>query len=828
MQIEDITKDLESGVALVNLYEIISEEQLPTHYPNPKNQFQKIDNLTGVLKKINSFISSVGIRVEYSTKQVLDCDKKQILGMIWVLIHKFEIQDISEEHLSARDGLLLWCKKKTAGYRDVNVHNFGESWQSGLAFCALIHRHRPDLIDYDSLDKSNALHNLNLAFEVAEKNFDIASLLDAQDMVDYKPDEKSVMTYVAKYWKYFAASDKTEKAGRLIGKHLSKRQRELDNLIHDYQGRAEDLLNWIDSAAAQHNVEGDRNQIFGNSLEKALQKSSEFKIFKENEKPPRGAERVDLEITLTNIRASQKNEGLVVYTPPEHLSASGLASKWQTLNEAQEKYERALREHIIKLRRIDILLKRFRSRAGKIREWQEGKTSGYLAEDLSSLNSVSVVQAKVQIHSTFDEELSTVNENLQNTKLLVDEIISSGHEAAEEVSNTANSLQEGQQTIAQQGAEKLEALKGVLAKIQEVVNACIEFAKKSEHLNMFFEDADLSLTEPVAASSVDDVQNYDVVVENLEKDLQTHKALLDEVAGLNQTIKDAGRTPTQFTPHTYESLAERFEQTTVGIEQRRAALDQERVTQQGNDHLLQEFANTSSAYTTWSTDQQHKLSEDKEGTLQEQLDHIRSQSSEILRESNQTVESLKELISQLDASHVLERSEVTLQDLSISHDNLEKTITKISDRLEQEILEQKGENISADQLKEFKDTFVHFDKDNNHLLNKLEFKAATASLGEDMDDSEINRVFDEQDADKDNQLTFDEYIDFISKRKKEGGGYDAILASFKSIAGDKNYVTEIELRSAMEKEEAEYLIGRMAKTEEGFDYESYLRQAYGK
>jgi len=32
--------------------------------------------------------------------------------MIWCLIHKFEIQDISEEQLNARDGLLLWCKKR--------------------------------------------------------------------------------------------------------------------------------------------------------------------------------------------------------------------------------------------------------------------------------------------------------------------------------------------------------------------------------------------------------------------------------------------------------------------------------------------------------------------------------------------------------------------------------------------------------------------------------------------------------------------------------------------------------------------------------------------
>lgn len=52
------------------------------------------------------------------------------------------------------------------------------STQDGLAFCALIHRHRPDLIDYAKLSKDNPLENLNTAFDVAEKYLDIPRMLD--------------------------------------------------------------------------------------------------------------------------------------------------------------------------------------------------------------------------------------------------------------------------------------------------------------------------------------------------------------------------------------------------------------------------------------------------------------------------------------------------------------------------------------------------------------------------------------------------------------------------------------------------------------------------
>lgn len=103
-----------------------------------------------------------------------------ILGMLWTIILRFEIQDISLEAMSAKDALLLWCQRKTQPYGNVNVTNFHMSWKDGLAFCALIHRHRPELIDYDSLKKEDPATNFATAFEVADKHLDIPPMLDAE------------------------------------------------------------------------------------------------------------------------------------------------------------------------------------------------------------------------------------------------------------------------------------------------------------------------------------------------------------------------------------------------------------------------------------------------------------------------------------------------------------------------------------------------------------------------------------------------------------------------------------------------------------------------
>lgn len=99
--------------------------------------------------------------------------------MMAQLIHK-----CSEEGLQAKEGLLLWCQRKTAPYEDVSVENFTSSWVDGLALCALIHCHRPDLLDYYALDPDDRFGNTKLAFDIAEQHLGIpVSILHCQCLI---------------------------------------------------------------------------------------------------------------------------------------------------------------------------------------------------------------------------------------------------------------------------------------------------------------------------------------------------------------------------------------------------------------------------------------------------------------------------------------------------------------------------------------------------------------------------------------------------------------------------------------------------------------------
>ena len=110
----------------------------------------------------------------------------------------------TREKRSAKDALLLWCQIKTADYANVNVRNFTTSWRDGLAFNALIHKHRPDLVNYAQLAKSNPAHNLNNAFTIADRKLGIARLLEPEDVNVDQPDDRIVMTYVVAYYHYFS------------------------------------------------------------------------------------------------------------------------------------------------------------------------------------------------------------------------------------------------------------------------------------------------------------------------------------------------------------------------------------------------------------------------------------------------------------------------------------------------------------------------------------------------------------------------------------------------------------------------------------------------
>ncbi|XP_051005190.1 F-actin-monooxygenase MICAL2 [Acomys russatus] len=100
--------------------------------------------------------------------------------------------------------LLTWCQQQTEGYQRVNVTDLTTSWRSGLALCAIIHRFRPELINFDSLNEDDAVGNNQLAFDVAKREFGILPMTTGKEMAStQEPDKLSMVMYLSKFYELF-------------------------------------------------------------------------------------------------------------------------------------------------------------------------------------------------------------------------------------------------------------------------------------------------------------------------------------------------------------------------------------------------------------------------------------------------------------------------------------------------------------------------------------------------------------------------------------------------------------------------------------------------
>ncbi|XP_027972596.1 F-actin-monooxygenase MICAL2 isoform X1 [Eumetopias jubatus] len=134
----------------------------------------------------------------YVTKELHQCPLER-LGSVR------RSMSLSRRELDIRPSkLLTWCQQQTEGYQHVNVTNLTTSWRSGLALCAIIHRFRPELINFDSLNEDDAVENNQLAFDVAEREFGIPPVTTGKEMASaQEPDRLSMVMYLSKFYELF-------------------------------------------------------------------------------------------------------------------------------------------------------------------------------------------------------------------------------------------------------------------------------------------------------------------------------------------------------------------------------------------------------------------------------------------------------------------------------------------------------------------------------------------------------------------------------------------------------------------------------------------------
>lgn len=294
-----------------------------------------------------------------------------ILGLIWTIILRFQIQDIiidgegdSNEKRSAKDALLLWCQRRTAGYAGINITDFSNSWRNGMAFNALIHSQRPDLIDYNSLNPNDNFNNLKNAFELAQKHLAISKLLDPEDIDVDRPDEKSIITYVSSYYHTFAKMKNEAVGGKRIGKIVDYLM-DIDRMKDTYENDVTKLMAWINK-----NIRDLSNFEFPNSLDGIKMLMLIFcKEYMVLHKPPQCKQKILIEANFYSINMKLNAQGHPNYIPPEGKTVSDLGNAWSRLEKVEHERDLALKRELHRQEKLEQIYEKFDKKAKLREDW---------------------------------------------------------------------------------------------------------------------------------------------------------------------------------------------------------------------------------------------------------------------------------------------------------------------------------------------------------------------------------------------------------------------------------------------------------------------------
>ncbi|XP_051827331.1 plectin isoform X25 [Antechinus flavipes] len=286
--ISDLYEDLRDGHNLISLLEVLSGDSLPRErdvirnlrLPREKGRmrFHKLQNVQIALDYLrHRQVKLVNIRND----DIADGNPKLTLGLIWTIILHFQISDIQvsgqSEDMTAKEKLLLWSQRMVEGYQNLRCDNFTASWRDGRLFNAIIHRHKPMLIDMNKVYQQSNLENLDQAFNVAERELGVTRLLDPEDVDVPQPDEKSIITYVSSLY---------DAMPRVPDVQDGVKANELQLRWQEYRELVMLLLQWI----RQHIIAFEERK-FATSYEETEILWCQFLKFKETELPAKEADK---------------------------------------------------------------------------------------------------------------------------------------------------------------------------------------------------------------------------------------------------------------------------------------------------------------------------------------------------------------------------------------------------------------------------------------------------------------------------------------------------------------------------------------------------------
>uniref|UniRef100_A0A4W5NY18 Actinin, alpha 2b n=1 Tax=Hucho hucho TaxID=62062 RepID=A0A4W5NY18_9TELE len=399
-------------------------------------------------------------------------------------------------------------------------------------------------------------------------------------------------------------------------------------------------------------------------------------------------------------------------------------------------------------------------------------------------------------------------------------------------------------TLTQKRREALERTEKLLETIDQLF---LEFAKRSVPFNNWMEGAMEDLQDMFIVHTIDEVQSlisaheqFKATLPEADGERQAILGIHNEVQKISQSYGIKANLLNLYSTITTEELLAKWDKVKKLVPQREGSLQEELARQHTNERLRQQFATQANLIGPWIQTRMEEIgrcSLEVGGTLEDQMTQLK-QFEHVIVTYKPNIDKLEGDHQHIQESLVFDNKHTnyTMEHIRVGWELLLTTIARTINEIETQILTRDAKGISQEQMHEFRSSFNHFDRKKHGAMDTDDFRACLISMGYDLVGGEVEfaRIMMLVDPSATGMVSFQSFIDFMTRETADTDTAEQVVASFRILAADKPYILVEELRRELPPDQAEYCILRMPRysgpggSAGALDYTAFSTALYGE
>lgn len=163
IKVTDLCAEIKPGIVPIRLLEVLSDSSCGKYNKKAVGKFMQLENHNIFLNTLKA--KSIKL-VNIGAEDLWAGDRKLVLGLTWTLILRYEIHQFGGNE----NELLDWTKELGDKYGvNVEAGGWGQAFNDGQLFCAMVHEAEPEVIDLEETNKMTSEKALETAFHAGER-----------------------------------------------------------------------------------------------------------------------------------------------------------------------------------------------------------------------------------------------------------------------------------------------------------------------------------------------------------------------------------------------------------------------------------------------------------------------------------------------------------------------------------------------------------------------------------------------------------------------------------------------------------------------------------